>query len=274
MNAVTHTAVLEHAPKERRSRSLVLHEARFDAIAFLRNGQARFATMFLPLMFLVIFVSVFGNEHVGPHHVRAATFYVPGIAALAVISSSFTNLVISVVAERELGILKRRRATPLPAWGLIAGRTLTAVATSVVVVGVVLAVGVLAFGVHVRAGALPGFALTAIVGAAAFACVAYAAMTFIRSSESAQPVVLGLTLPLYFISGVFVPSIRLPDWLHTLAQVFPVEHLANGLHRAFDPATTGAAIGWRDLAVLAAWGIGGLVLAVRRFTWAPQGAGH
>jgi hypothetical protein len=62
--------------------------------------------------------------------------------------------------------------------------------------------------------------------------------------------------------------------LHSLAVVFPVEHLANGVHRAFDPATTGAAIGWRDLAVVAAWGLGGLALAVRRFVWTPQSGGH
>jgi ABC-2 type transport system permease protein len=274
MNAVSELAVAEQAPRERRTTSLVLHEARYDAIAFLRNGQARFATIVLPLMFLVIFVSVFGNQHIGPEHVRAATYYVPGIAALAVISASFTNLVIGVVAQRELGILKRRRATPVPAWVLIAGRSLTAVATSLAVLAVVLAVGVLAFGVHLRAAAVPGLVLTATVGAAAFACIGYAAVTSIRSSESAQPVVLALTLPLYFVSGVFVPSIRLPHWLHSLAVVFPVEHLANGLHRAFDPATTGAAIGWRDLAVVAAWGLGGLALAVRRFVWTPQSGGH
>jgi ABC-2 type transport system permease protein len=274
MNAISQTAMLEHAPPRRRPTSLVRHQARYEAIAFLRNGQARFATLFLPLMFLVIFVSVFGNEHIGPQHVRAATYYVPGIAALAVISASFTNLVIGLVAQRELGVLKRLRATPAPAWVVIAGRSLTAVATSLGVLAVVIAVGVLAFGVHFRVAAAPGLALTAIVGAAAFACLAYATATLIRSSEAAQPVVLAMTLPLYFISGVFVPGVRLSHWLHDVAVVFPVEHLANGLHRAFDPATTGAAISWRDLAVIAAWGTAGLVFALRRFAWAPQDARH
>jgi ABC-2 type transport system permease protein len=274
MTAIGDIAVLEQAPADRRATSLVRHQARYERIAFLRDGQARFATLFLPLMFLVIFVSVFGNDHVGPQHVRSATYYVPGIAALAVISASFTNLVISVVAQRELGVLKRWRATPVPAWVLIAGRSLTAVATSLVVLAVVLTLGVVAFGVDLHPAALPGLALTATVGTAAFACLAYAAVTFIRSAEGAQPVVLALTLPLYFVSGVFVPSIQLPHWLHSLAAVFPVEHLADGLHRAFDPAVTGAAISWGDLAVVAAWGIAGLVVAVRRFAWAPQGAGH
>lgn len=253
---------------------LVVHQTRYEALAFLRNGQARFFTLVLPVMFLVIFVSVFGNARLGPEHVRAATYYVPGISALAVISASFTNLVIAVVTQRELGILKRRRATPVPAWVLIAGRTLTAIATSLLVVAVLLAIGRFAYGVRLPTSSLPAFAVTAVVGAAAFACLAYAISAFISTAEGAQPVVLALTLPLYFISGVFVPSIRLPHWLHLVARIFPVEHLAAGLHRAFDPVSGGAGIGWRDLAVLAAWGIAGLIIAVRRFPWTPTGTGR
>ena len=100
----------------------MLHQARYDLLAFLRNSQARFFTLILPLLFLVIFVSVFGNDTVGPRHVKESTYYVPGIAAMAVISASFINLVISIIAQRESGVLKRRRATPVPAWVLIAGR--------------------------------------------------------------------------------------------------------------------------------------------------------
>jgi ABC-2 type transport system permease protein len=260
--------------KQKSALRLVVHQARYDALSFLRNRQARFATLFLPVMFLVIFVGVFGNERIGPEHVKSSTYYVPGISALALISSSFTSLVIGVVAQRELGILKRWRATPVPAWVLVAGRTLTAVGISLLVMVVVVAIGTLAYGVKLPVATLPGVAVTAIVGSAAFACLGYAVSTLITSTDAAQPVVLALTLPLYFVSGVFIPSIRLPHWLHSLAVAFPVEHLASGLHRAFDPATTGIGLGAGDLAVLAAWGFAGLVLAVTRFAWAPRGAGN
>ena len=66
--------------------ALVLHQARFDLRGFLRNRQARFFTLALPLLFLVIFVSVFGSDYVGPGHLKASTYYVPGICAMAVIA--------------------------------------------------------------------------------------------------------------------------------------------------------------------------------------------
>ncbi len=273
MTATTDTTPLRSPRPQRGLLALVLHQTRYETLAFLRNRQARFFTLALPVMFLVIFVSVFGNDALGPQHIKAATFYVPGICALGVISASFTNLVISIVTQRELGIFKRRRATPVPAWVLIIGRTLTAVATSLLVVAVLVAIGRLAYGVRLPTSTLPGVALTVLVGSAAFACLAYATSTVISTAEGAQPVVLALTLPLYFISGVFIPSITLPHWLHVIAQVFPVEHLAAGLHTAFDPATTGAGISWSNLAVLGVWGVAGLVVAVRRFAWAPTGKG-
>src|SRR4029079_3424717 len=121
--------------------ALLLHQSRYDLLGILRDRQARFFTLVLPLIFLVIFVGVFGNDTVGPQHVKASTYYVPGLTALAIISGSFVNLVISVTAQRESGVLKRRRATPVPAWVIIGGRTLTAIVVSMVVSVVLLAVG-------------------------------------------------------------------------------------------------------------------------------------
>ena len=261
---------------ERRARArgpiqLVVHQTRYDLLSLLRDRQSRFFTLILPVMFLVIFVNVFGNHTIGAEQVKASTYYIPGISALGVIAASFTNLVIAVVAQRELGILKRRRATPVPAWVLVAGRTVTAAATSVVVVAVMLTIAVAGYGAHVTAATLPGILLTVVVGSAAFACLGFAVSTAISSADAAQPVVLVLTLPLYFISGVFVPSIRLPDWLNTIARVFPVQHLADALHHSLDPAATGLAVAWSDLGVIAAWGVAGAILAIRRFAWAPAG---
>jgi ABC-2 type transport system permease protein len=79
-------------------------------------------------------------------------------------------------------------------------------------------------------------------------------------------------LPLYFISGVFVPDVSLPSWLQHIAEFFPVEHLAGGLHHAYDPAVHGIGIAWSDLGVLALWIVAGLVVALRRFRWTPAAA--
>jgi ABC-2 type transport system permease protein len=124
----------------------------------------------------------------------------------------------------------------------------------------------------VLAAAFLGVLLTTLVGSIAFSCLAYALSTAIGSVDSATPTVQAISLPLYFISGVFVANIDLPPWLQDVAKAFPVEHLANGLHHAFDPAVHGTAVPWTDIAVLATWAATGLAVGLRRFTWSPSTA--
>ena len=253
---------------------LILHQARYDLLGILRNRQARFFTLVLPLLFLVIFTGVFGNHtaRAGGTFVKLKAYYVPGIGALGVIAASFVNLVISITAQREGGILKRRRATPVPAWVLVAGRTLTAVTVSLTVLTVLLGFGRFVYGVKLPTSTLPGIALTAVVGSVTFCVLGYALSTAISNEDSAQPMVQAIMLPLYFISGVFVPNITLPPWLKHVAQVFPVEHLADGLHRAYAPGVHGIGIIWSDFGVMALWAAIGLAIALWRFSWLPSTA--
>ncbi len=246
---------------------LVLHQTRYDLLTFARNRQARFFTVALPVIFLVIFASVFGNQLIGTEHIKAATYYVPGIAALAVLTASFSNLVISITTQRELGILKRRRATPAPASVVIAGRAITSLVVSLTVTAVVITVGTIVYGVHVAAGGLGALALSVAVGSPALACLGYAITTVIDSADSAQPATLALTLPLSFVSGVYIPPVNLPTALRHIGQAFPLQHLVAALSHGFLPGSTG--IAWSDLAILAAWGLGGLALALARFRWTP-----
>jgi ABC-2 type transport system permease protein len=249
---------------------LVLHQARYDLLAILRNRQARFFTLVLPLLFLIIFVGVFGNHRADG--VKLSSYYVPGLAALGVIAGSFVNLVISITAQRESGILKRRRATPVSASVLIAGRTLTALTVSLAVLAVLLAFGRVVYHVGVPTSTLPGIALTAVVGSITFCVLGYALSSVIKNEDAAQPMVQAIMLPLYFISGVFVPNINLPSWLKHVAQVFPVEHLSDGLHKAYSPAVHGVGIVWSDIGVLALWAAIGLAVALTRFSWLPKAA--
>ncbi len=252
--------------------ALVLHQARFDLRSFLRNQQARFFTLALPLLFLVIFNGVFGNRVVGPGPMKASAYYVPGIAALGVIAASFVNLVISITAQREGGILKRRRATPVPAWVLVAGRTVTAVGVSLVVVAGLLGFGRVVYGVKLPTSALPGIAFTAVVGSITFCVLGYALSTVIQNEDAAQPMVQAIMLPLYFISGIFIPNITLPAWLRHVASVFPVQHLAAGFRHSYVPGAHGVGIVWSDIGVLAIWAGIGLVVALTRFSWLPKAA--
>ena len=252
--------------------SLVLHQARYELLSFLRNKQARFFTLLLPLAFLVILVGLFGNHTVGSEHVKESTYYVPGLSAMAVISASFVNLVISITTQRESGVLKRRRAAPVPALVLIAGRALTAMAVSLATMNVLMLVGRFAYHADLPVRTIPAVALTAIVGSITFCVLAYALSAMIGSADAAQPVVQATVLPLYFISGVFVPDVSLPSWLQHIAELFPVEHLANALHHAYAPGVSGTGFAWSDLAVLAIWMLAGSVIALRRFRWMPVAA--
>jgi ABC-2 type transport system permease protein len=105
---------------------MVLHLFGYDLRAFLRNRQSQFFTLALPGLFLVIFASVFGGSghttQVAGGPISTSVYYVPGIIALGIIAACFGNLVASVTAQRERGVLKRRRATPVPAVAVIAGR--------------------------------------------------------------------------------------------------------------------------------------------------------
>ncbi len=93
---------------------------------------------------------------------------------------------------------------------------------------------------------------------------------FIPNADAAPAVVNAVILPLLFISDVFIPMQDAPSWLRDLASVFPVSHLVRSMHEAFNPLTGGSGFEVKSLLVMAAWGLAGLVLAVRYFSWEPR----
>jgi ABC-2 type transport system permease protein len=260
------------AVRTRNDALLILHQARYELLSFWKNPQSRFFTLLLPILFLVIFSTVIGGTTTTPTgaRIKVSVYYVPGIATLAIIAASFVNLAVSIVTQRESGVLKRRRATPVPSSVLIAGRASVAVVVALVVVAAIIVIGRLAFGVPVPTSTLPGVVLASVLGAFTFCCLAFAVSAFIGNADAAQPILQAVTLPLYFISGVFIPDANNPRWLRDVANVFPVRHLAQAELRAFDPLASAPGIAWSHLLVLAIWGVGGLVVAVRFFRWTPR----
>ena len=251
-----------------------LVQLRADLKVFVRNPAALFFTAILPVVFLTLFISIFGNARAGEEYgnVRISTLQVPAFIALAVVSASFVGLAIGLVSIREDGVLKRVRATPVPPWIVFAGRIGTAFVSTVVVTVILCAIGALAFGVTLPTATLPGLITALAVGSAAFCALGIAFSALIPSEDAAPAMTNAVVLPLYFISGVFVPVSELPDTMQTIAGFLPVKPFVDALFVAFDPRTTGAGLAGGDLAVLAAWGLAGLVLAVRFFVWTPRRA--
>src|SRR5262249_47370826 len=196
------------------------------AVPAIRKSQ--FFALALPVLFLVIFASVFGGGNttaVAGGRISTSVYYVPGIIAFGVIAACFGNLVASVTAQRERGVLKRRRATPVPAAAVLARRVLTAGVIRVVVAAGLLGTGWPAYGAHVPGRPALALAVTVVIGAASFCCLGYALTPLIRNEDAALPTTTAIPLPLYFISGVFVAVTVLPHWLADVGEIFPVRHL-------------------------------------------------
>lgn len=250
---------------------LALHQFRFDQKTFWRNPASVFFTVMFPVMFLVIFDLVFGgSDRINELGVDVSTYYVPAILTLAVVSATFQNLAMSVTIDREFGILKRGRGTPLPDWVFFAGRIGNSLVVSVAMLVLLVAIGRLAYGVEIPWDHLPAVLVTLAVGAASFCCLGLALTGFIPSQSAAAPITNIAIFPLYFLSGVFIPESEIPDGVLHVADAFPVRHFFEAFFAAWDPTTAGAGFEWGNLAVVAAWGVAGFVVASRTFRWTPR----
>lgn len=254
------------------SARMALRQVGYENRSFWRNPAAAFFTFLLPLIFLVLFNSIFGDTEltIDGRDLDGSTFYVPGIVALAVVSATYTNMGMMVTISRDLGILKRVRGTPLPPWAYIFGRLAHAMLVSLLLVVIVVGVGAAAYGTDVPANTLPGFAVTLMLGAVTFCALGLALTAVIPNADAAPAITNATILPLLFISNVFIPLQDPPAWLAFVGDVFPLKHFAAALQTAFHPDTTGAGFEWDHLAVIAAWGVAGTALALRFFSWEPR----
>lgn len=250
--------------------SLVLHQFRFDQKVFWRNPASVFFTVLLPLIFLFIFATIFGNEEIEERGVQTTTYYVPAIISLAVISATTVSLAINLTEDRERGLLKRVRGTPLPPTVFVAGRVGNALVISVLMVILVAILGRVVYDVSLPDQTIPAVLVTLAVGAFAFSCLGFALTAMIPSEDAAPAVTNAIMLPLYFVSGVFIPDSEIPSGVLQVADVFPVRHFFEAFFEAWDPNTTGSGLELGHLAIVAGWGVLGLLLALRFFRWEPR----
>ena len=252
--------------------ALVLHQFRYDQKAFWRNPASLFFTVSLPVIFLLIFATIFGNDttHINGDEVKTTTYYVPAIITLAVISAALVSLCFSLVVARENGVLKRGRGTPMPSWVFIAGRVGNAIVVSVIMLVLITVIGRILYGVAIPWDRLPAVLVTLAVGAASFCCLGVALTAVIPSEDAAAPITNATVLPLYFLSGVFIPQSEIPEGVLQFADLFPIRHFFEAFFTAFDPHTVGAGFEWGQLAIVAAWGLAALLISVWKFRWTPR----
>jgi ABC-2 type transport system permease protein len=251
--------------------ALVLHQLRYDQKAFWRNPAAVFFTVGFPVVLLLIFATVFGDQTIDERGgIDATAYYVPAILTLSVISATMQNLAMTLVIAREDGRLKRGRGTPMPAWVFVAGRIGNSIVVALLMLALIAAIGRVLYGVEIPWAQLPELLLVLVVGAAAFCCLGIALTAAIPSQDAAAPIVNAVLLPLYFLSGVFIPDDELPAGVTDFANHFPVRDFFQAFFDAYVPGGT-AGLDWGNLAVVAIWGVAGLLLAIRFFRWTPRG---
>ncbi|MGH3110935.1 MAG: ABC transporter permease [Gaiellaceae bacterium] len=249
--------------------SILLHQLAFEQRIFWRSREAAVFIFIFPLLLYSLLGSVYSDEiELHGELVPSSEVLLAGLYGYGAANTAFAGLAIILVTRREAGFLKRLRSTPLPPATYIA-----AVLGSTLVVFALQATALLALGAFVFDAGMPenwlGFAGSVVLGAASFAGLGIGAASLIRSAEGVSAVVNVIVLPMAFLSGSFGPTRDYPAFLEAVGGVLPLTYfldIVNGVYIDGDSLFGD----WTALAVVAGWGLVGLAVAVRRFSWMPR----
>jgi ABC-2 type transport system permease protein len=245
--------------------TLLLHQLRFEQRTFWRSKEAAVFIFIFPLLLYALLGSVYEGEIDGE---PAVDVLLAGLFGYGALNTAFGGLAIMLVGRRELGILKRLRSTPLPPGTYLGALLLSTLVIFALQSVALLALGTLAFDASAPENPL-GFAGAIVLGVASFAGLGLAAAALIRSAEGVSAVVNVVILPMAFVSGAFGPTSRYPGFLQALADVLPLTYfldLTNDVYLHGDSLFADP----KALAIVVAWGIAGVAVALRRFTWVPR----
>ncbi|HEY7145567.1 MAG TPA: ABC transporter permease [Streptosporangiaceae bacterium] len=245
--------------------ALLWHQVRYEQLSFWRNTQSAFFTFLFPVVIITIFGALFGGGGRTSYFygMSALQYYVSTIAAVSVLGACYSQLAIVLSMRRHEGILKRVRATPLPAWTYFLGLLAHCVVVSAVDVTLIVAVGA-AYGVPLPTHWL-ALVVTLVLGAASFCALGVAVAGLIRNAEAAPAVVQLVLFPLVFLSGTYIPIHS--SVLNQIAGLLPVRPFNQAL---IGPFSGHAGFDWGSLAVLLGWGAAGAIVAIRRFRWTSR----
>ena len=244
---------------------VLAHQLSYEQRIFWRSREAAVFVFIFPILLYSLLVSVYSDDIDG---VPSADVLLAGLFGYGAANTAFAGLAIILVGRREAGILKRLRSTPLPPATYIAAVLTSTLLVFTLQTIALLALGTLVFGASAPANAL-GFAGAVVLGVACFAGLGVGAAALIRSAEGVSAVVNVIVLPMAFLSGSFGPRTELPPFLNAVADVLPLTYfldIVNGVYLDGDSLFADP----KALAIVAAWGVAGLVIALRRFSWVPR----
>jgi ABC-2 type transport system permease protein len=259
-----------------RNAALLAQWTRVRIILFLRTPRAAFFTFLFPLILLLLLDGLNGDQTVTSNttgeQIAYATYFTPSIGVFGLITGCYTSIIFALSTARDRGIIKRVMGTPLPSPIYLAAWAGSAIVTGCASVTLLVAIGMLFFGVSIEPQLIPAAVVSLLLGGLCLSSLGLAVAGFVRKAESA-PLVANITMfPLIFLSGVFFPIGTAPQWVQDVANFFPVAHLVDAFTSCFDPATTGSGF-TSDFLPLIAWTAVGLVVATRRFRVEMTAAG-
>jgi ABC-2 type transport system permease protein len=248
--------------------NLVLHQLRGEQRLYWRSHELAFFTFLFPVIIFVLLGSVYGNDRIKDEGVKGSAYLLAGILGYGVASTAFAGLAIVLVIRRESGILKRLRGTPLPAHSYVAAFLASTIIVFAIEAATLILLARVLFGVPFPERWL-STVLSLLLGALAFAAMGVALATLIRSAEGSSAVVNAIYLPMAFLAGSFWSPHAYPRFLEVVAKLLPLTYFIRLMK---DVLLHGDQIwtDWINIAVIAAWGLAGLLVAVRRFRWEPQ----
>jgi ABC-2 type transport system permease protein len=247
------------------SMRLFLHELRTEQLLFWRSKEAALFIFVFPLLLFALLGSVYNGKIYG---VPAPQALLSGLIGYGCANTAFAGLAITLVVRREQGILKRLRGTPLPASTLVAAMLVSTLLVFALQTAALFGLGRAMYSTPFPR-AIGSLILAVIVGSLVFAALGVATASLIRSAEGSSAVVNFILLPMAFLTGSFGPTRHYPQFLRAIGDVLPLKYFVDLMNAIY---LQGHAI-WSkplDLGVLAAWGLGGLLVAVLKFRWEPR----
>jgi ABC-2 type transport system permease protein len=245
--------------------TLFWHQLRGEQLVFWRSREAAVFVFLFPLLLFALLTALYDGEIYGK---PAPWALLAGMLGYGAANTAFAGLALLIVARREMGILKRIRSTPLPP-----ATYLVAVIGSILVVFALQAVALFTLGSVLESTPWPSnaasLALALLLGAGAFAGLGLAITGVIRSVEGSSAVINVVLLPMAFLSGSFGPTADYPQALQAIGDVLPLKYLVDAINAIY---LHGKQL-WDEptaVAVLTAWGVFGIAVAMRKFRWEPR----
>lgn len=243
---------------------------------FSRSREQVVFTMAFPIIMIVIFGSIFSGDLGGG--VRFTQYFVTGMIASGLMTTGFQALAIQIPMERDRGVLKRLRGTPMPRQVYFIGKVAMVLVIAIAETIILLAVAVPFFDVSLPTTASKWltFGWVSLLGITACTLCGIAFSSVARTGRSAPAVVTPVALVLQFISGVFFVFTALPPWMQQVAALFPLKWMCQGMRSVFLPDSFSVqepAGSWelgKVALVLGLWCVGGLMLCLTTFRWTTK----